>query len=534
MANKAALGLDFGTESVRAILVDLQGNEVGVATANYKHGQITESLPTTGEKLPHNFALQHPQDWIDQTAEAVKKAVSIAGINPADIVGIGVDFTSCTMLPTKADGTPLCLINDYASNIFAWPKLWKHHGAITQTERINRVAIERNEPWLSRYGNIVGLEWFFPKVLETLECDSDIYNAADVWIEAGDWFVWQLVGASSSFNKKHIPRSTCQAGYKALWNSHSGYPSTDFFKALDPRMANIVTDKMPGKLKPPGEKVGELSERMAKTLGLVPGIPVSSAIIDAHAGVPGVGAADPGILVMVMGTSSCHMLNSTNEVDIPGIAGVVEGGILPGYFGYETGQAAVGDAFAWLRSTLNTDFDKLTLLAEQAGIGSDGVLCMDWFNGCRTPLMDGSLTGAFKGLALHHNPGHIFRSLLESSAFGFNWILDCLTSRDIAINRLIATGGLPHHNPLLMQIYADVSGKSIEVHPSTQGPAVGAAMLGANAAPSSVTGFKNMQETITAMSAQQPPLTRINPIPDNHKQYQPIYKDYRAFANSLR
>ncbi|QQE11894.1 ribulokinase [Planctomycetota bacterium] len=535
MTTKLSLGLDFGTESVRAILVDLDGNEIGIATASYKHGQITETLPTTGEKLPPNFAFQHPQDWLDQAAQTVIEVLKSSGVSPENIIGIGVDFTSCTMLPAKSDGTPLCLLNEYASNMFAWPKLWKHHGAIKQTERMNELAIARNEDWLSRYGGVIGLEWFFPKVLETLEADADIYNATDIWIEAGDWFVWQLVGASKKFNKNDIPRSTCQAGYKALWNSTTGYPSTDYFAALDSRMANVVADKVPGKLLAPGELAGQLSESMAKTFGLKPGTPVASCIIDAHSGVPGVGAAEPGSLVMVMGTSSCHMLNSTQEQNVPGVAGVVDGGILPGYFGYETGQAAVGDAFAWLRNLLgHSDFKQLDKSAQEVGIGAGGVLCMDWFNGCRTPLMDGSLTGSFKGLTMHHHQGHVFRSILEASAFGFRWILDVLRDNGVDVTRLVATGGLPHHNPLLMQIYADVVGETIEVHPSTQGPAVGAAMLGANAAGSSVTGFDNMLELVKSMSSQQSPTKPIAHNLENHKAYEVLYNNYRSFADSLR
>jgi L-ribulokinase len=236
-----SLGLDFGTESVRALLVDLQGAERGVAVSKYKHGQIIDSLPGTGEKLPPDFALQHPLDWIDSAAAATRDALKAAGAADTDVIGIGVDFTSCTMLPALADGRALCTADDWAREKFAWPKLWKHHGAKTQTERINSLARERNESWLSRYGGIIGLEWFFPKMLETLECAPAVYDATEVWLEAGDWFVWQLVGGSAD----NLPRSTCQAGYKGMWSRKDGFPSRDFFRALHPARIRR-REKMPG------------------------------------------------------------------------------------------------------------------------------------------------------------------------------------------------------------------------------------------------------------------------------------------------
>ena len=416
---KAALGLDFGTESVRALLVDLRGRELASTAAKYPHGQIIETLPGSAKKLPPHYALQHPLDWLDAAAKATRAALRAAG--NAEVLGIGVDFTSCTMLPTQRDGTPLCLLPEFAPEPLAWPKLWKHHGAQAQTERINAVARERGENFLPRYGGTIGLEWFFPKMLETLELAPRAYHAADVWLEAGDWFVWQLVGGAAD----SLPRSTCQAGYKGLWSATDGYPSEDFLRAVNPKFARVVKDKMPGRLLAPGVSAGGLTTAMAKRFGLRAGTPVSAAIIDAHAGVPGAGAAEPGTLVMVMGTSSCHMLNSERERSVPGVAGVVKDGILPGYFGYETGQAAVGDAFDWLRKlTGQRDFAALGSAAAALPPGAEGVRCVDWFNGCRTPLMDGALKGAFTGLALHHRPAHLYRALLEASACGVRWIVE--------------------------------------------------------------------------------------------------------------
>lgn len=529
--NKIGLGLDFGTESVRAVLVDLKGQEKASADVAYKHGQITETLPGTGEKLPPNFAFQHPADWIDSAAQAVRDAIKSGGLRGDEVIGIGVDFTSCTMLPTKSDGTPLCLLDPFAAEKYAWPKLWKHHGAEQQTERINELARQRNEPWLDRYGGIIGLEWFFPKVLETLERAPAVYDAADVWLEAGDWFVWQLVGCAAA----DLPRSTCQAGYKAMWNSTDGYPSSEFFAALNPKLANVVADKMPGRMLAPGESAGMLSAKMTERFGLAKPVPVSAATIDAHSGVPGAGASEPGTLVMVMGTSSCHMLNSTAEVLVPGVAGVVDGGILPGLFGYETGQAAVGDAFNWLREMVGEkDFDQLTSQAAELPPGADGVLCMDWMNGCRTPLMDGSLRGAFTGLTLGHGSHHMYRALMEASAFGVRWIVELLRDNGVPVNQFVATGGLPHHNPLLVQIYADVLGESISIHPSEQGPALGAAILGVLAAGSEASSFDSTAAAIAAMAGGDGRQSVVvSPDADAHNAYNEVYREYRQLGSFL-
>ncbi len=532
-SDRLALGLDFGTESVRALLVDLEGRQQGAAVARFAHGQIIETLPGRTEKLPPGYALQHPEDWIRSAARAVRRAIRQAGRSGDDVISIGVDFTSCTMLPTRADGNPLCLEKPFSKKPLAWPKLWKHHGAQTQTDRINEVARRRKEPFLARYGGIIGLEWFFPKILETLEGAPEVYRAADVWLEAGDWFVWQLVGGPAA----SLPRSTCQAGYKAMWSKSDGYPSPGFFGALHREMRHVVRDKMPGRHVAPGERAGNLTAPMARKLGLAAGIPVSAAIIDAHAGVPGAGASGPGTLVMVLGTSSCHMLNAREGNFVPGVAGIVEGGILPGLFGYETGQAAVGDAFDWLRRLCgHKDFRQLTREAESIPAGSHGVRCLDWFNGCRTPLMDGTLKGAFTGLALNHQPAHLYRALLEASAFGLRWIVELLEEHEVPVKKLVATGGLPHHNRLLVPVYADVLGKPVTIHPSTQGPALGAAILGVIAAGRRTSGFATMSTAIRTMAAPRKDdperqATIVRPRRTVRKAYDVAYAEYRQLAS---
>jgi len=529
-----ALGLDFGTESVRALLVNGSGEELGSSVSRYRHGQIVDKLPNTRQPLPPQFALQHPDDWLESSATAVRAAIRQARLTSSDVAGIGVDFTSCTMLPTRADGTPLCLVKEFARERQAWPKLWKHHGAKRQADRFTEIARRRNEAFLADYGGVIGLEWLFPKILETAEDAPHVYDAADVWLEAGDWFVWQLVGGSAD----ELPRSTCQNGYKALWSRRFGYPNAAFFRAVNPKLTNLVRDKLPGRFLSPGESAGGLTPAMAKCFGLEAGIPVSAAVIDAHAGVPGAGAFDPGTLVMVLGTSSCHMINATERRDVPGVCGVVEGGILPGLFGYETGQAAVGDSFDWLRRSLGQpDFKVLDRSARSIERGAAGVRCLDWFNGCRTPLMDGHLRGAFTGLTLQHQPAHLYRALMEASAFGLRWIVDLLREHGVPVTKFVATGGLPHHNPLLVEIYADVLGEPISIHPSKQGPALGAAILGALAA-ADRTGFRNATAAIKAMAAPKRGVPGrearvVRPVQGASTIYESIYREYRGLADSM-
>jgi len=532
MPDRLFLGLDFGTESIRALIVDRTSHECGSAVAQFEHGQIVPG--SAGAKrlfdhpLPPHFALQHPQDWIDSAAEAVQHASR--GIDSERIASIGVDFTSCTMLPCAADGTPLMLTrDDLARTPHAWPKLWKHHGALTQTETINRVARERNEAFLARYGGIIGLEWFFPKILEVIENAPEMNDTTDVWVEGGDWFVWQLVGGEAS----DLPRSTCQAGYKACWSKEDGYPSREFLNACHPTFGEVVERKLPGRMIAPGECAGTLCDSLARRLRLSTGIPVSAAIIDAHAGVPGAGVGKAGALVMVLGTSGCHMLLADEEVMIPGVAGIVRDGILPGFVGYETGQAAMGDAFDWARRVLgHSDFEKLDRAAREVAPGSDDLVCLDWFNGCRTPLMDGGLQGAISGLTLHHTAAHMYRAVLESSALGLRWVVETLRA-GVQVNRFIATGGLPHHNPLFIEIVASALGAPVEIHGCRHGPALGAAILGACAAGA----FGSVHEAIESMagaSSAQPESRIVQPHPAASDAYESLFEKYLALGRVVR
>lgn len=536
--DRLALGLDFGTESVRAILVDLFGHEHAVAVAPFAHGQIVERLPGQDTLLPEDYALQHSADWRSAAIAAVKEAMEYAGALPKNVISIGVDFTSCTILCCKADGTPLHELPSFKNRPHAWPKLWKHHGAKAATAAIQKAAQKAKAPWLSRYGGIVGLEWLFPKMLEIATEDDEVWNAADLIVEAGDYFVWQLVGGHPG----ELVRSTCQAGYKGFWSAadaerkpkSGGYPDQKLLRKISPRLADVCPDKLWGRHMAPGGRAGVLSEKAARAFRLAPGTPVSAAIIDAHAGVIGAGVAEPDTLVMVMGTSSCHMLMSKKERFVPGIAGIVRDGILPGYVGYETGQAAVGDAFLWISRTTGKSLDELAAAAADLSPGAGGVIALDWLNGCRTPLMDGSLRGAFAGLTLATRPEHLYAALIEATAFGVRWIIETLKKGDVPIKRLVATGGIAHANPSLMQTYADILGKKITVHPGRQGPALGAAVLGAVAAGKEVTGFSTLEAAVLSMTRSELPSPIYEPRKDRKKLYDQLYDRYRRLAGAVQ
>ena len=335
---KFALGLDFGTESGRALLVDVEtGREVASAVHRYADSVIDQHLPGTSIKLEPDTALQNPNDYIEVLKRTVPEAMKLGGVRAEDVIGVGVDFTACTVLPTLNDGTPVCFLDQWKSNPHSWVKLWKHHAAQPEANRINELARERNEPWLPIYGGRISSEWLLSKTLQILNDAPEIFNAAEKIVEAGDWIVWQMGGVER--------RNACAAGYKGLWVKGLGYPSNDFLRALDPRLDRFNETKISAPIVPPGTPTGKLTTQAAQWMGLQPGIAVAAATIDAHAAVPGAGVTEPGRMVLILGTSTCHMIVDGAKHLVPGISGVVEEGILPNLFGYEAGQAGVGDIF---------------------------------------------------------------------------------------------------------------------------------------------------------------------------------------------
>ena len=506
-----AIGIDFGTESARALLVDCaDGTEVAARVHEYAGGVIDERLDDV--ELEPDWALQDPRDYVTSVQQTVPALLAETGIPPSEIAGIGIDFTSCTMLPTRSDGTPLCILDDLRREPHAWVKLWKHHAAQPEADRINALAVERREPWLRRYGGKYSSEWFFSKALQILDEAPEVYARADRLLEAADWIVWQLTGLEV--------RNACTAGYKAMWSKHDGFPARDFFAALDARFADVVDEKMSRVLAPLGACAGGLGERAAAWTGLLPGMPVAVANVDAHVSVPAVGVTGPGRFVAIMGTSTCDILLGRDLEHVDGMCGVVEDGVLPGLYGYEAGQSGVGDIFAWFVEHAQESHVALTEAASQLRPGESGLLALDWWNGNRSVLVDADLRGLIVGLTLATRPPEIYRALIEATAYGMRVIIDAFERGGVPVDSVVACGGLPERNPLLMQIYADVCGREIEVASSTQAPALGSAMFGAVAAGL----YDSIVEASQAMAA--PPRATYEPDAAHRETYDTLYREY--------
>ena len=517
---KFVLGVDFGTESGRALLVDVDtGEEIGTEVYPYADGVIDHSL--NGRPLPPDWALQNPEDYLRTLNRTVPAVLAASGVSAEQVIGVGIDFTACTMLPTDAAGTPLCAKPDWKDNPHAWVKLWKHHAAQPEADRINEIARNRGEAWLSRYGGKYSPEWFFSKVWQILDEAPEVYYAADRMLEAADWIVWQMTGKET--------RNLCTAGYKAIWDKQSGFVSNEFLRVLDLALERVVDQKMMRAVSPLGECAGGLTREMAALTRLRPGLPVAVANVDAHASVPAAGIAEPGKLLMIMGTSICHMLLGTASRPVPGMCGVVEDGILPGFFGYEAGQSGAGDILAWFVRTFCPDagpvvHEKLEARAARLKPGESGLLALDWWNGNRSILVDTSLSGLLLGATLETTPVEIYRALIESIAFGTRTIVENFDQHSIPVNELYACGGMAEKNPLLMQIFADVTGRPIKLARSSQSSALGAAMFGAVAAGSQGGGYDTIYDAIRRMGGTRE-LVYI-PNQAHHQVYTTLFREY--------
>ncbi len=518
------IGIDFGTLSGRAVVVRASdGEELGSADFEYPHGVMDRELAETGERLQPDWALQDPQDYIDVLRHAVPDAVKAAGIDPESIEGIGTDFTSCTILPTLRDGTPLCHLEEFRGRPHAYAKLWKHHAAQPQADRVTEVAEERGEPWLSRYGGKISSEWALAKGLQVLEEDEEIYERMERWIEAADWIVWQLCAEEV--------RSVCPAGYKAAYQD-GHYPSKDYFEALNPRFRDFAEQKLGSTLCDLGARAGSLTREAAEWTGLREGIAVAVGNVDAHVTAPAAQAAEPGRLVAVMGTSTCHVMVGDELAEVPGMCGVVKGGIVAGRWGYEAGQSGVGDIFAWFvdhavppsyreearRRELGIH-EYLTELAAEQQVGEHGLVALDWWNGNRSILVDHDLRGVLVGMSLATRAESIYRALIEATAFGTRKIVDAFDEAGVPVHEVLATGGLLD-NPVLMQIYSDVVNRPISVLDSDQGPALGSAIHAAVAA-----GIHEDVETAAACMGKVRPNV-YSPDSDRAESYDRLYGVY--------
>ena len=527
---KYTIGVDFGSESGRSVLVDVaDGREIAEAVYPYSNSVIDERLPESGVVLEPDWALQDPDDYIRTFKITIPAVLKKSGIDPADVIGIGIDFTACTMLPVKADGTPLCDLPEFRNQPHAWVKLWKHHAAQPEADLINETARKMGEGWLDRYGGKISSEWFFSKALQIANEAPHIYKAADRLLEAADWVVWQLTGVET--------RNSCTAGYKAMWSKREGFPSKAYFKALNPLMENVIDEKMTRDIRPIGDKAGGLTEQAAAWTGLKAGTAVAIANVDAHVAVPATTVVEPGRMVMIMGTSTCHMVLGKEEHLVPGICGYVEDGILPGLFGYEAGQSCVGDHFAWFtencvpgayeREAQARGISIHQLLEEKASKlkpGESGLLALDWWNGNRSVLVDVDLTGLLLGATLLTKPEEIYRALIEATAYGTRVIVEALEKNGVPVTELVACGGLPEKNQLLMQIYADVTGREFKVSASAQTPALGSAMFGAVAAGKAAGGY----DTIYAAAPLMGKLKELTykPNPQAVAVYEKLFAEY--------
>ncbi|GAA4010777.1 ribulokinase [Deinococcus rubellus] len=519
-----SVGIDFGSESGRAVIIrNRDGVSVGEAVTPYAHGVMDAELPG-GIRLGKEWALQHPQDYLDVFQQAVPEALRASGVAAEAVVGLGIDFTACTMLPTRADGTPLCFLPEYESRPHAWVKLWKHHAAQPQADRINALAEERGEPWLPRYGGKISSEWFFAKSLQILEEDPALYAEAERLIEAADWVIWQLTGQEN--------RSACLAGYKAQYQD-GHFPSPDFFGALNPEFADVVQTRIQHPLSQLGEKAGGLSDQAAVWTGLKVGTPVAVANIDAHVTLPAAGVVESGRLVAIMGTSTCHVLIHDELKEVPGMCGVVPGGVVPGLYGYEAGQSGVGDLFAWfVKNAVPPEYHQRAksegiglheLLEQDASTqapGEHGLVALDWLNGNRSVLVDTNLSGLLVGLTLQTRAPDIYRALIEATAYGTRLIVETFEESGVPIHELVIAGGLKR-NRMLMQIYADVTGRPLSILDAEQGPALGSAMYAAVA-----TGvYPDIFAAAAAMS--QVKLNVYTPNPEAQAVYDELYQEYR-------
>ncbi len=480
------VGVDFGTLSGRAVVVRVSdGAELGTATHAYAHGVVEERLPGADLPLPPEWALQVPDDYRDVLRNAVPAAVAAAGIDAADVVGIATDFTACTMVPTLGDGTPLCEVEGLADRPHAYVKLWKHHAAQAQADRINRLAADRGEAWLPRYGGLISSEWEFAKGLQIFEEDREVYDRMERWVEAADWIVWQLCGS--------YVRNACTAGYKGILQD-GAYPSPDYLGALSSGFEGFVADKLDQPIGQLGERAGGLTAEAAAWTGLREGIAVAVGNVDAHVTAPAAQAVGAGQMVAIMGTSTCHVMNADVLREVPGMCGVVDGGIVAGSWGYEAGQSGVGDIFGWFtESSVPVSYavaaagadesmhEHLTRLAAEQEIGEHGLVALDWHSGNRSVLVDHELSGLVVGQTLATRPEHLYRALLEATAFGTRVIVETFRDSGVPVEEFIVAGGLAK-NALLMQIYADVTRLPLSIIDSEQGPALGSAIHAAVAA----------------------------------------------------
>lgn len=538
MPKSYSLGLDYGTNSVRALIVETAtGREVASAITVYPHGDQGVIL----DAQDPNLARQHPADYLEGMVLSVQKALKQARrdkrFGPEQIVGIGIDTTGSTPLPVDQGGTPLAMKKQFSRNPAAMAWLWKDHTGHAEAEEITATASKHRAKYLAKCGGRYSSEWFWSKILHCARVAPAVFNAAHTWVECADWIPAVLCGTT---DPAQLKRGICAAGHKAMFNpAWNGYPDADFLGRLDKRLAR-VRKSLPNQCYDVADAAGQLTRAWAQKLGgLKPGIPVAVGAFDAHLGAVGSGIA-PGVLVKIIGTSTCDILVAPMDrklPDIPGLCGIVPESVLPGAYGLEAGQSAVGDIFNWFVNCIQPGGAKLgshAALTRAAGSlrpGQSGLLALDWHNGNRTVLVDQRLTGLMLGLTLHSQPAEIYRACIEATAFGARVIIDRFEEYGVKVDRVVNCGGIAAKNPLVMQIYADVLGRPMQISRSDQTCALGAAMAGAVVAGKSAGGHDDFTAAAKAMTGVKP--ASFMPIPENRAVYNKLFRLYRSLHDAF-
>ena len=526
---KYTIGVDFGTLSVRALIVDVaNGREVACASFDYPHAVMTDQL-SSGVPLQADWALQHPQDYVDGLRAVVAESLKRSGVDAKDVIGVGIDFTSSTSLPVDQNGCPLCLKTEFAADPYAWPMLWKHHAAQSYANRMTEVAFSRNEAFLERCGGRISSEMMFPRLWQIAVEAPEVYEAADRFVEAGDWIIHQITGSRAC--------SVNPASYKLFWTEEEGYPSQAFWQELDPCLIS-VTSKVSDELLPLGSCAGRINACGAALTGLREGTPVSVTCIDAHTALPAAGVTGGGKMLLILGTSAAHLVLDRDKHDVKGILCMAKDGMMPGWYAYEAGQSCCGDHFKWfVDQYIPAAYEKeahrqglsvhqlLTAKAAKLRPGESGLLALDWWNGNRSVLMDSELSGMFLGMTLQTRPEEIYRALIEATAFGTRVIVENFENSGIPIREICVCGGIAKKNPLLMQIYADVLNRELRIVESDQANALGTAIFAAVAAGKNAGGYSSIAEAAHAMGGTGN--RSYLPENENSRIYNALYAEYQ-------
>jgi L-ribulokinase len=532
MSAQYTIGLDYGTNSVRALIVNVaNGVEIASAVWEYAHG-------THGVILSRdpNLARQHPADYVKGAEVTIKSALAAAkknvrGFKPEQVIGIGVDTTGSTPLPVDANGQPLAFHKKFANNPDAMAWLWKDHTGVAEAAQITALAKKIRPQYLAKCGGTYSSEWYWSKILRCLNVAPQVFNAAHAWVELADYVPAALTGTE---HPGKFIAGVCAAGHKAMWNVNwGGYPDKEFLSQLNPRLGEL-RERLTPRVENVQKAVGGLTEQWAKRTGLTTGIPVAVGAFDAHLGAIGSGVAQ-GALVKIIGTSTCDIAVSSNGqplADVPGLCGIVDGSVLPGYFGLEAGQSAVGDIFNWFVNYLQPcgkagTHEALTADAAKLKPGESGLLALDWNNGNRTILVDQRLTGLLVGQTLYTTPAEIYRALVEATAYGALTIINRFEEYGVKIDQVINCGGIAEKNPVVMQIYADVTGRPMKISRSAQTCALGSAVAAAVVAGA----HKNFGAAQKAMTGLKPRV--FKPNAKAHAVYRQLYALYKQLHDAF-